>query len=66
MEFLGKKNKQPLNASNNNHLESKEPIYIFVEPLKTNFILREWSFDVFSKHVIKCQVADMKMFRSLR
>ena len=65
MEFLGKKNKQPY-ASNNNHLESKEPIYIFVEPLKTNFILREWSFDVFSKHVIKCQVADMKMFRSLR
>ena len=65
MEFLGKKNKQP-HASNNDHLESKEPIYIFVEPLKTNFILRERSFDVFSKHVIKCQVADMKMFRSLR
>ena len=65
MEFLGKKNKQP-HASNNDDLESKEPIYIFIEPLKTNFILRERSFDVFSKHVIKCQVPDMKMFRSLR
>ena len=29
MEFLGKKNKQPY-ASNNDHLESKEPIYIYL------------------------------------